>query len=60
MPLAAGWSKIVPEFKETERFYQNMRKDSGFEVMDNINLYVAGNETLEKVVKKFVTTKLPH
>lgn len=32
---------------------QNMRKDSGFEVMDNINLYVSGNEMLENVVKKF-------
>lgn len=32
---------------------QNMRKDSGFEVMDNINLYVSGNETLEAVVKKY-------
>ena len=32
---------------------QNMRKDSGFEVMDNINLYVGGNETLEAVVKKY-------
>lgn len=32
---------------------QNMRKDSGFEVLDRINLYVAGNEMLEKVIKKF-------
>ena len=32
---------------------QNMRKDSGFEVLDRINLYVAGNDTLEKVIKKF-------
>lgn len=31
---------------------QNMRKDKGFEVLDNINLYVSGNEMLEKVVKK--------
>ncbi|MBR3255480.1 MAG: isoleucine--tRNA ligase [Clostridia bacterium] len=31
---------------------QNMRKDKGFEVLDNINLYVYGNEMLEKVVKK--------
>ena len=32
---------------------QNMRKDKGFEVLDRINLYVSGNQMLEKVVKKF-------
>ena len=32
---------------------QNMRKDSGFEVLDHINLYVSGNEKLESVIKKF-------
>ena len=32
---------------------QNMRKESGFEVADKINLYVADNEMLEAVVKKF-------
>ena len=31
---------------------QNMRKDKGFEVLDNITLYVAGNEMLEKVIKE--------
>ena len=31
---------------------QNMRKDKGFEVLDNINLYVSGNEMLEKVIKQ--------
>ena len=31
---------------------QNMRKEKGFEVLDHINLYVAGNEDLEKVIKK--------
>jgi isoleucyl-tRNA synthetase len=31
---------------------QNMRKESGFEVADKINLYVSGNELLESVVKK--------
>ena len=30
---------------------QNMRKDSGFEVLDRITLYVAGNEILEAVIK---------
>ena len=30
---------------------QNMRKDSGFEVMDKIYLYVQGNEILEKLIK---------
>lgn len=32
---------------------QNMRKESGFEVSDKINLYVAGNDMLEKVINKF-------
>ena len=32
---------------------QNMRKESGFEVLDKINLYVDGNEMLENVVRKF-------
>ncbi|MBP3256004.1 MAG: isoleucine--tRNA ligase [Clostridia bacterium] len=32
---------------------QNMRKESGFEVLDRINLYVANNEMLEAVIKKF-------
>ena len=32
---------------------QNMRKESGFEVLDRINLYVAENDMLEKVIKKF-------
>ena len=31
---------------------QNMRKESGFEVLDHINLYVAGNELLEDIIKK--------
>ena len=29
-----------------------MRKDSGFEVLDRINLYVAGNEKIETIIKK--------
>ncbi|SKA82964.1 Isoleucyl-tRNA synthetase [Clostridium sp. USBA 49] len=32
---------------------QNMRKESGFEVADKINLYVANNENLENIIKKF-------
>ncbi len=32
---------------------QNMRKDKGFEVLDNINIYIAGNEKVENVIKKF-------
>ncbi|MBV7272721.1 isoleucine--tRNA ligase [Clostridiaceae bacterium UIB06] len=35
---------------------QNMRKESGFEVADKINLYVSGNEALEFVVKKHEDT----
>ena len=31
---------------------QNMRKDKGFEVLDNIKLYISGNEKLEKVIKE--------
>ena len=31
---------------------QTMRKDSGFEVMDRINVTITGNEKLAKVVKK--------
>ena len=34
---------------------QNMRKESGFEVLDRINLYVDENEMLENVIKKFET-----
>ena len=33
-----------------------MRKESGFQVADRINLYVAGNEMLEAIVKKFQDT----
>lgn len=32
---------------------QNMRKESGFEVADKINIYVSGNEMLENVIRKF-------
>ena len=32
---------------------QNMRKESGFEVLDKINLFVAGNPMLENVIRKF-------
>ena len=35
---------------------QNMRKDKGFEVLDRINIYIANNEVLEKVVKKYEET----
>ena len=35
---------------------QNMRKDKGFEVLDRINLYVAENDMLEAVVKKYEQT----
>ena len=29
-----------------------MRKDSGFEVMDHINVYLTGNDKLAQLVKK--------
>ena len=32
---------------------QNMRKDSGFEVLDQINIYISGNDKIENIVKKF-------
>lgn len=32
---------------------QNMRKESGFEVADKINLYIANNDKLIEVVKKY-------
>ncbi|KOA18890.1 isoleucine--tRNA ligase [Clostridium homopropionicum DSM 5847] len=32
---------------------QNLRKESGFEVADKIILYVAGNEMLEAVIRKY-------
>ncbi|MBQ3022249.1 MAG: isoleucine--tRNA ligase [Clostridia bacterium] len=31
---------------------QTMRKDSGFEVMDNINIYISGNEKISAIVDK--------
>ena len=31
---------------------QNMRKDKGFEVLDRIELYVSGNDTIEDVIKR--------
>lgn len=49
---------ITPELKEEGYVreilskVQNMRKDNGFEVLDNINLYVSGNEMLEEVIRK--------
>ena len=52
-------TEITPELREEGYLreilskVQNMRKDNGFEVMDNINLYVGENETLEAVVKKY-------
>ena len=31
---------------------QNMRKDSGFEVMDHIDLYVSGNDRIAQIIKR--------
>ena len=50
---------ITPELKEEGDLreilskVQNMRKDKDFEVLDKINLYVANNEKLERLVKKY-------
>ena len=55
-------TNITPELKEEGYVreilskVQNMRKDKGFEVLDNINLYVSGNEMLENIIKKFEKT----
>ena len=55
-------TEITPELREEGYLreilskVQNMRKDSGFEVMDNINLYVSGNPVLEDVVRKYEDT----
>ena len=35
---------------------QNMRKEKGFEVLDRINLYVADNDKVENIIKKFEET----
>ncbi len=49
---------ITPELKEEGYVreilskVQNMRKDKGFEVLDNIHLYVSGNKMLEEIIKK--------
>ena len=49
---------ISPELKEEGYVreilskVQTMRKDKGFEVLDNINLYVSGNSILEDIIKK--------
>ena len=49
---------ITPELKEEGYVreilskVQNMRKDKGFEVLDNINLYISGNKMLEEIVRK--------
>ena len=49
---------ITPELKEEGYVreilskVQNMRKDKGFEVLDNIHLYVSENKMLEEIIKK--------
>ena len=51
---------ITPELKEEGYLreilskVQNMREDSGFKVLDRINLYVAENAKLEDVIKKSI------
>lgn len=53
---------ITPELqeeghvRETISKIQNMRKDKGFEVADKIKLYVANNDMLLDVIKKFEET----
>src|SRR5471030_1869955 len=53
---------ITPELQEEGHVreviskIQNMRKDKGFEVADKIKLYVANNDMLLAVIKKFEET----
>ena len=53
---------ITPELKEEGHVreviskIQNMRKESGFEVADKIKLYVANNDMLLDIIKKFEET----
>ena len=53
---------ITPELQEEGHVreiiskIQNMRKDKGFEVADKIKLYVANNDMLIDVIKKFEET----
>ena len=53
---------ITPELQEEGHVremiskIQNMRKDKGFEVADKIKLYVADNDMLINVIKKFEDT----
>ena len=35
---------------------QNMRKDKGFEVMDNINIYISGEDEFISIVRKYEDT----
>ena len=35
---------------------QTMRKDSKFEVMDNITVFISGNEMIEEIIKKNLET----
>ena len=41
------------DLREVLSKVQNMRKEKGFEVLDNINIYVSENENVEKVIKKY-------
>ncbi len=51
-------TQITPELKkegyvrEILSKVQNMRKDRGFEVLDTIHLYIAGNDMLETIIKE--------
>ncbi|MFT8347796.1 isoleucine--tRNA ligase [Clostridium saccharoperbutylacetonicum] len=53
---------VTPELQEEGHVreiiskIQNMRKDKGFEVADKIKLYVANNDMLVEVIKKFEET----
>ena len=55
-------TSITPELQEEGHVreiiskIQNMRKDKGFEVADKIKLYVANNDMLLDVIKKFEET----
>ena len=51
-----GVEVINVDVREIISKIQNMRKESGFEVADKITLYVANNDMLLDVIKKFKDT----
>ena len=52
---AKNFKKLIKELntlKPEDFKIEKIRKDKGFEVLDNINLYISGNAMLEEVIKQ--------